>query len=105
MGGVAGGHAALFISTPRSAFADNVVADDLIAQGDLCVGTPCANGETFLFPGLGELKVKGTFAPHIVLQTTNTAYAWQIEANSSNFVITDVTAGTAPLGDLFERTN
>jgi hypothetical protein len=88
---------ALFTSTPRSALADNVIADDQIVQGALCVGPPCANGEVFPFAAFGELKVKG-LAPHIVLQATSPLFDWRIEANSTNLVITDVTGGgTSPL--------
>ena len=50
---------ALFISTPRSAFADNVVADDLIAQGDLYVGAPSPMERRFCFPASENSRSKG----------------------------------------------
>ena len=49
VGRVAGGGeiGLLLTSIPPTALADNVVADDQIVQGNLCVGTPCVDGKTF----------------------------------------------------------
>jgi hypothetical protein len=81
--------------------ADQVVTDDLIVQGFACVGVDCADGE-ILFSG-GPFKVKG-FAPWIKLEDTDggafATHDWLIRgndgANSEEFSINDLDAGTVP---------
>jgi hypothetical protein len=84
----------LLTSPTPTALADNVVADDQIVQGNLCVGTPCVDGEAFLSGG--AIKLKGTF-PRIQFEDTDGAQDWRIHAESSGFVIADATALTVPL--------
>src|SRR5215510_3006421 len=84
---------ALVITTPRSALADNVVADDQIVQGNLCVGTTCANGE--VFDTGGEIKLKGT-DPSIRFIDTNVVQIWDIFATNSGFGIRDLTTVRTP---------
>lgn len=49
--------------------ADQVVSDDLIIQGSLCVGLPCVNDEEF---GFNTLKVKSA-TPSILFVDTSTS--------------------------------
>ncbi|HEU4701154.1 MAG TPA: hypothetical protein VFS37_01635 [Conexibacter sp.] len=81
----------LLWSTPANA--DNVVADDQIVQGKLCVGTPCVNGEAFGNPAL-RVKVDDTPAINLV-QTGNTfsAQTWDVAGNEANFFVRDATSG------------
>jgi hypothetical protein len=80
---------ALFTKTPHSALADQVVADDLIVQGNLCVGTSCADGETFPSNGI---KVK-SIVPRILFDDTDSPQSWAISANGGGFNIVDATSG------------
>jgi Chaperone of endosialidase len=77
----------------RPALADNVVADDQIVQGNLCVGTPCVNGESF-FSG-GEVKIRG-IGPFIRLEDTDTTHFWDIDGVDSQFAVQEFPPGTTP---------
>jgi hypothetical protein len=82
---------------------DQVIPDDLIVQGSLCVGLDCVNGEVFNFDTI-KLKENNT---RIKFEDTSTSAGfpstdWQLTANDSasgganKFSIDDVTAGTTP---------
>jgi hypothetical protein len=86
----------------RSA-ADQVIPDDLIVQGSLCVGLDCVNNENFGFDTI-RLKENNT---RIKFDDTSTspgfpANDWQLTANdsasggSSKFSIEDVTGSKIP---------
>jgi hypothetical protein len=89
---------AFLAGTPPTALADNVVADDQIVQGNLCVGggaVPCANGEAFLAGA--EILIKGA-GPHIRFVDTGTAQrTWILSASDSVFGINDRTSETFPV--------
>jgi hypothetical protein len=83
--------------------ADQVIADDLITQGSLCVGLDCVSGESFGFDTI-RLKENNT---RIKFEDTSTSagYAsndWQLTANdsasggSSKFSIEDITGSKVP---------
>lgn len=83
---------------------DNVIADDQIVQGSLCVGLDCVNNESFGFDTL-RLKENNT---RIKFEDTSTSagfptHDWQLTANDSasggaeKFSIEDITAATVPL--------
>jgi hypothetical protein len=82
---------ALLIGTPPTALADQVVPDDAIVQGNLCVGTTCADGEIFL--GGAEVRVKGS-APRVRFESDGRN--WEFVGISTQFVFQDTTAGTVP---------
>jgi Chaperone of endosialidase len=81
---------------------DQVVADDQIVQGSLCVGLDCVNNESFGFDTI-RLKENNT---RIKFEDTSTgsfpSTDWQLTANDSpsgganRFSIEDVTAATNP---------
>jgi hypothetical protein len=79
---------------------DDVIADDLIVQGRACLGSQCANGETF---GVPPVKIKGNL-PWLQFEDTESgAYAhhdWTLRAGdpyfSEEFAIWDETTGTGP---------
>jgi hypothetical protein len=78
--------------------ADQVIADDLIVDGNACVGVSCANLEVFPLP----LKAKNGNTPGIRLEQDAsggfTARSWDVAGNEANFFIRDVTGGsTLPL--------
>ncbi|HEX6201410.1 MAG TPA: hypothetical protein VF100_00320 [Thermoanaerobaculia bacterium] len=88
----------------RIAAADQVVPDDLIVQGKLCVGFDCVDSEAF---GSSAIRLKEN-NPWIELQDTSTATGfpstdWRIRANDSAsgganvFAIDDLTGGRTPL--------
>jgi hypothetical protein len=81
----------LLATNPPAARADNVIADDQIVQGNLCVGTPSINGEEF--QSGGHVILKGT-APHIFFVDTNSTAIWSILAQSSDFAISQVPNST-----------
>jgi hypothetical protein len=85
---------ALLIGTPPAALADDVVTDDQIVVGRLCVGLTCVNNETFVSPG-GELKIKGT-APHLLLEDSDDVYRWIVLGDPTGLGMSDVNAGTTP---------
>jgi hypothetical protein len=79
---IAMGAAAL--AGPKSAMADNVVADDQIVQGSQCVGLDCVDGEAFGFTSLG-LKENNT---RLLFNDTSSAAGfssenWGLIANSN----------------------
>jgi hypothetical protein len=87
---------------PIRAF-DNVVADDQIVQGSLCVGLDCVNNESF---GFDTIRLKeNNLRIHFDDTSTSTGFPatdWQITANDSasgglnKFSIEDLTAATVP---------
>jgi hypothetical protein len=82
---------ALLTSVPPTALADNVVADDQIVQGNLCVGTPCIDGQ--VFDNGGNILIKGV-SPRITFEDTNGAVTWRLVADASNaVVITQIPSG------------
>ncbi len=82
---------------------DQTVPDDLIVNGSLCVGIPCANGETF---GFDNLKLKSDTLRLKFEDTTSLpgfpTTDWQITANDlgsgglNKLSIEDVSALTVP---------
>jgi hypothetical protein len=89
-----------FIWIPAQA--DQVVADDQIVQGSLCVGFDCVNNESFGFDTI-RLKENNT---RIKFEDTSTggfpATDWQITANDSasgganKFSVEDITSARVP---------
>ena len=88
-----------------TAFADQVIADDLIVQGSTCIGLDCVNNESFGFDTL-RLKENNT---RIKFEDTSTGpvfanNAWTLVANDSAsggrnfFGIEDTTAGRMIFG-------
>jgi hypothetical protein len=87
----------------RSNQKDQVIADDNIVQGSLCVGLDCINNEVFGFDTI-RLKENNT---RIKFEDTSTgafpSTDWQLTANDSangganKFSVEDVTAATIPL--------
>jgi endosialidase-like protein len=75
---------AFLAGTPPTALADNVVADDQIVQGNLCVGIPCVNGEPFPAPGI---KVKA-ISPRLTFEDTDQPRSWSISATGGVFGFT-----------------
>lgn len=83
--------------------ADQVILDDLIVTGSICVGFDCVNGENF---GFDTLKLKENNLRIKFDDTSNSASFpkndWQITANDSSnggaekFSIDDVTGGRTP---------
>src|SRR5262245_3337333 len=82
---------------------DQVIPDDLIVQGSLCVGLDCVNNESFGFDTI-RLKENNT---RIKFDDTSTAAGfpandWQLTANdsasggSSKFSIEDITGSRVP---------
>jgi hypothetical protein len=85
------------------AFPDQVIPDDLIVQGSLCVGFDCVNNESFGFDTI-RMKENNT---RIKFDDTSTtagypANDWQLTANdsasggSSKFSIEDITGSKVP---------
>ncbi|HKQ51238.1 MAG TPA: tail fiber domain-containing protein [Pyrinomonadaceae bacterium] len=85
------------------AFPDQVIPDDLIVQGSLCVGLDCVNNESFGFDTI-RLKENNT---RIKFDDTSVsagfpANDWQLTANdsasggSSKFSIEDITGSKVP---------
>lgn len=83
--------------------ADQVILDDLIVDGSACVGTDCANGESF---GFDTLRLKENNLRIKFDDTSNSAsfpfVDWQLTANESangganKFSIDDITNGRTP---------
>ena len=91
--------------TGSTAFADQVIPDDLIVQGSTCIGLDCVNNESFGFDTL-RLKENNT---RIKFDDTSTAAGfpandWTLVANDSAsggrnfFGIEDTTAGRMIFG-------
>ncbi len=75
--------------------------DDQILRGRTCIGSQCADGESFP-PGDGLLKLKGSSAVLFFEDTSSPAAFtndWRIEANDGAdlLAIDDVDGGTTPL--------
>ncbi len=81
--------------TGGTAWADQVIADDVIIQGDTCVGTICVDGETFALTTIVKLKSGNT--PTLRLEQDNSGgfapQTWDVSANEEGFGIFDVTNG------------
>jgi hypothetical protein len=101
---VAAGLAATLALAP-SAAADQVIPDDLIAQGSICAGPDCVNNESF---GFDTLRLKGPVLRVGFADTSSSpgfpTTDWQLIANdadgsgtASYFAFGDATAGTTPL--------
>jgi hypothetical protein len=99
--------ASLCLFVAPSAFADQVIPDDLIVQGSTCVGLDCVNNESFGFDTV-RLKENNT---RIRFDDTSTSSGfpsndWQLEANDSQsgganrFMIVDDTAARIPFSVL-----
>jgi hypothetical protein len=82
---------------------DQVILDDLIVDGSLCVGLDCINGESF---GFDTIRLKENNLRIRFYDTSNTASFpsndWQITANDSasgganRFSIDDIDSGKTP---------
>jgi len=82
---------------------DQVIADDMIVVGSLCVGSDCANGENF---GFDTIRLKENNLRIKFEDTSNSASFpsndWQLTANSSSnggasyFAIDDINSGKTP---------
>ncbi|MCZ4257915.1 hypothetical protein PVW51_21100 [Sulfitobacter sp. PR48] len=86
-----------FMACPASA--DQVIADDLIVQRNLCVGAvSCVDGEVF---NNEDIKIKST-QPEILFDDTSVSGGfadWSLQTNvdgSNNFVVRDQTNNTTP---------
>lgn len=100
--GLAVGVAALGLAA-GAAQADQVIADDLILQGSLCVGLDCVNGESF---GADTIRLKENNLRIHFQDTSNSASFpttdWRIFVNDSSnggaskFAIQDADAGRTP---------
>lgn len=83
--------------------ADQVILDDLIVDGSICVGLDCVNGESF---GFDTLRLKENNLRIKFFDTSNSASFptndWQITANESSngglekFSIDDISGGRIP---------
>jgi hypothetical protein len=77
-------------ATPAQA--DNVIADDLIVQGGICVGPECVNGEDF---SEIDWKIKFEDTPGLRFQQTTTggfpAQNWDLGGDEVRFFIQDFT--------------
>lgn len=69
------------IAIIQPVLADQITSDDVIVQGNLCVGIPCADGEDF---GLDSIRIKGD-TPQLLLDDTS---------NSASFPSQDWLIGT-----------
>lgn len=84
-------------------FADQVIQDDLISVGSLCVGNDCNNGEAF---GFNTLRLKENNTRIRFYDTSSSASFpsndWQLTANDSSnggqnkFSIDDIDSGRTP---------
>lgn len=93
---------ALALLSSSASRADQVIADDLIVQGSLCVGFDCVNNESF---GFSTIRLKENNTRIEFTDTSVGAFPsndWMITANDSasggaNFLaFDDVTGGTQP---------
>ena len=100
------GQELLTANEPTAAHAepdDQIIADDLIAQGGLCVGLDCVDGENFSFitTKMKENNIRLQFDDSTSTGTFP-ARDWQILINDTNsggadkFAIEDLTAGRVP---------
>lgn len=91
------------IGLAGSAYADQVILDDLIVDGSACIGLDCANGENF---GFDTIRMKENNTRLKFDDTSATAsfpnVDWQLTANESTngglnkFSIEDITNGRIP---------
>ncbi len=91
------------IGLAGSAYADQVILDDLIVDGSACIGLDCANGENF---GFDTIRMKENNTRLKFDDTSATASFpntdWQLTANDSSnggankFSIDDTTNGRTP---------
>ena len=89
--------------TSTTAPPDQVILDDLIVDGSLCVGQDCVNGESF---GFDTIRLKENNLRIRFVDTSNTASFptndWQLTANDSEnggknkFSIDDIDGGRTP---------
>jgi hypothetical protein len=95
--------AAASLPAAAPAFADQVIADDLIVQGSECVGFDCVNNESF---GFDTLRMKENNLRIKFDDTSNGTFPsndWALQANetpsggASRFMLFDDTAGRAPV--------
>ena len=87
----------------RTGVGDQVILDDLIVDGSLCVGWDCVNGEAF---GFDTIRLKENNLRIRFEDTSNSASFptndWQLTANGSAngggsyFAIDDIDGGTTP---------
>ncbi|MGC1497778.1 MAG: hypothetical protein WA790_18380 [Sulfitobacter sp.] len=94
---------AALLMTAGTAFADQVIVDDLIVQGSICAGQDCVNGESF---GFDTLRLKENNLRIKAQDTSNSAsfptVDWQITFNDSSnggankFSIDDIDGGRTP---------
>lgn len=74
--------------------ADNVLTDDQIFQGNLCLGPPCADAEDF---GTIPFHIKRGDTPAIRFNQTAggfTPQTWDVAGNEANFFVRDLTGGS-----------
>ncbi|TPH17056.1 tail fiber domain-containing protein [Litorilituus lipolyticus] len=93
----------LAIISSYTAQADQVILDDLIVDGSICVGQDCVNGESF---GFDTLRLKENNLRIRAVDTSNSASFptrdWQITFNDSSnggankFSIDDIDGGRTP---------
>ena len=86
-----------------SAWADQVITDDLIVQGSICAGQDCVNGESF---GFDTIRLKENNLRIKAQDTSNSASFpsndWQLTFNDSSnggankFSIDDIDGGRTP---------
>ena len=87
----------------NSAQADQVILDDLIVDGSICVGMDCVNGESFGFDTI-RLKENNLRIQFVDTSTTSSfpSRDWQITVNDSangglnKFSIDDIDGGRTP---------
>lgn len=89
--------------SPHSAGADQVILDDLVVDGSICVGMDCVNGESF---GFDTLRLKENNLRIRAVDTSNSAsfptHDWQITFNDSSnggankFSIDHIDSGKTP---------
>ena len=97
-------HMAALRSHHVSARPDEVIADDMIVQGSICVGLNCVSGEVFNYSTI-KLKENNLRIEFDDISTSSgfSANDWQITANdtssggASKFSIEDLTSATVPL--------
>lgn len=95
--------AALLLSLSSSGFADQVIQDDSIVVGSICIGLDCVNGENFAYD---TIRLKENNLRIRAIDTSSTGSFptrdWQITFNDSanggenKFSIEDIDAGKIP---------
>jgi hypothetical protein len=87
---------ALLIPAAPPARADQIVADNLMVQGNLCAGD-CVDGEVF---PTEPLKIKGD-SPVIRFEDMDTGEVWTIAGTSGFYAIGNATPGNFPTAPVF----